>query len=235
MILLLRGHIRNSFDDDRLYLLLKEIQRKDNNLEIYIHTWNIIQSNISWRELDLIETFVTNEIIFDYFRDLKSYVKNILIDNDENIKLIGSVVGNVGNTLCPLIGWKRYWYGKFSLVNFVHNLKHTTEVVALNMRFDILSCSYFLSQEAIITFIENNRQKRFVKNSFISDYETPGIDNIYIGNIATMKKIVDHFYYNLDEIILQEKVIYQEVLVFRENTKLFPQSFQFKMKTRFTR
>jgi hypothetical protein len=235
MILLLRGHIRNSFDDDKLYLLLKEIQRKDNILEIYIHTWNIIQSNISWRQLDLIQTLVTNETIFDYFRDLKPYIKNIMIDNEENIKLIGSVEGNVGNTLCPLIGWKRYWYGKFRLVNFVHSLKYTTEVVVLNMRFDVLSCSYFLSQDSIIFFIENYSRKRFVKNGFISDYETPGIDNIYIGNIDTMKKIAERFYYSLDEIILQEKVIYQEVLVFRENAKLFPQSFQFKIKTKFTR
>lgn len=230
MILLLRGHIRDSFDNDNLYLLVKELQKIDNNIEIFIHTWNIVQSNISWKNIEAIETIVTNEMIYSYFKDLKTLIKNVIIDNDDNIKLIGNLEGNVGNTICPLIGWKRYWYGIHNLVNFTSSLKYTTEVVVLNMRFDILTCSYHLRENDILNFVKDNIRKQLIKNVFINDFETPGIDNIYMGNMNTMKKISDHFYHNLDEIISNEKVIYQEVLVFRENNKLFPNSFEFKIK-----
>ena len=51
MIILLRGHIRSSFNDNRLYLFIKRLLQTY-NLEIYIHTWDILQSNISWRPIE---------------------------------------------------------------------------------------------------------------------------------------------------------------------------------------
>ena len=50
MIILLRGHIRNSFDTQYLYELMQYLSN-NYNIEIYIHTWDIIQNNISWREI----------------------------------------------------------------------------------------------------------------------------------------------------------------------------------------
>jgi hypothetical protein len=42
MILILRGHIRNSFDNNKLYELIKLIYEKNSDLMIYIHTWSIV-------------------------------------------------------------------------------------------------------------------------------------------------------------------------------------------------
>jgi hypothetical protein len=223
MILLLRGHIRNSFKDDRLYLLLKDLERCCPHLVIYIHTWNVLQSDVSWRKLDAIDTAVTEELVLDYLRDLRKNVKGVLIDDDRYIKLIGNVEGNVRGTTCPLLGWKRYWYGKFRLIN--HISEHVPKYsVVLNMRFDIMSCSYSFTHELVMAFIVKNNDREFTKNAFMFDFEKLGIDNAYVGNMETMKKLVEHFYYNLDDITMHKRTMHQEVLVFRENDILFPET-----------
>jgi len=52
MILILRGHIRDSFNSPDLKLLVHDIYQLDPTLEIYIHTWNIYSNNISWRDIE---------------------------------------------------------------------------------------------------------------------------------------------------------------------------------------
>ena len=54
MIILLRGHIRNSFDNDNLYNLIKRINNEIGIKNIYIHSWNIQQNSLSWRKLEQI-------------------------------------------------------------------------------------------------------------------------------------------------------------------------------------
>ena len=81
MILILRGHIRNSFNNLKLYNLINQIYETDQNIKIYIHTWNIFSNNISWREIESNNTPVTEEIIYNYFNDLKHLIKHIIIIN----------------------------------------------------------------------------------------------------------------------------------------------------------
>jgi hypothetical protein len=61
MILILRGHIRDSFDNNNLYELIKSIYEKNGDLMIYIHTWSIFQNNLSWRKMDNIFIEVTEK------------------------------------------------------------------------------------------------------------------------------------------------------------------------------
>ena len=70
MIILLRGHIRNSFDTPYLYEFIQYLSN-NYNIEIYIHTWDIIQNSISWREIKENNIPVNNELIYDYFKDFK--------------------------------------------------------------------------------------------------------------------------------------------------------------------
>ena len=51
IILIIRGHIRTSFDNENLYTLVKNIS-KNYNLSIYIHTWNKVSNSISWRKIE---------------------------------------------------------------------------------------------------------------------------------------------------------------------------------------
>lgn len=218
MILVLRGHIRNSFDNTNLFNLIKEIYNIDNNLSIYIHTWNIIANNISWRYINNNNTIVTKEMIYNYFGEFKNLIDTIIIDDDKNIKLIGNLNGNINNGLTPIIGWKNYWYGKHRIIDYINNKNININELIINLRFDIINNSNNFSIHEIIDFIKKNIGNEFKKNIFIRDHECNGIDNIYIGNINTMYKLTHYFNYFLDDILTNNTdTIHQERLVYRIN------------------
>lgn len=223
MIIIIRGHIRNSFNTNDLYNLIKELTMLNNDISIYIHTWNIFANNISWRNILTNTNIVTNEIIYDYFKEFSKLIKHIIIDNDKEINLIGNLEGTINNGPMPLIGWKNYWYGKFQIIDYIYkNLDNKTDNI-VNMRFDLFNNSNSnFNLETITNFINNNIHNNFTKNKFLYEEEKYGIDNIYLGNINTMYTLIKKFYYELDDILkIENNVINQEFLVFRINNSLF--------------
>jgi len=223
MILMIRGHIRNSFERKDLYLLVKELHDLYPDLKIFIHTWNIFANNISHRPIVTNNKNVDNQIIYDYFDDLKYLIQNITIDDDTKITLIGNLSGNTNDTGNPLIGWKNYWYGKHRLIEDICNKNTDKNEIIVNLRFDVMSNSVNFSKDSIIDFVKNNNEKLFTKNVFIfKDERHFGIDNVYIGNIDTMSKLINKFFYELDDILIQNKNIgAPEYLVYRVNKTLF--------------
>jgi hypothetical protein len=219
MILIIRGHIRNSFESTELLTFIKSIYAIYPELKIYIHTWNIISNNISWRHIQINNTTVTEELIYNYFHDLKHLIKHIIIDDDKKIELIGNLKGNINNGPMPIIGWKNYWYGKYKIIDYIFNTELNDTVI--NCRFDILNNSNIFDKNAYINFIKNI-DVNSKKNIFLFNYECNGIDNIYAGNVNTMYKLCNEFFYNLDEIISKNKdTIHQERFVYRMNNILF--------------
>ena len=224
MILIIRGHIRKSFETKNLYNLVKKIYNIFPDLKIFIHTWNIFSNNISWRGMEINNQNVNDEIINDYFDDLKHLIGHIIIDDDKNIKLVGNINGNINNGLSPIIGWKNYWYGKHKIIDYLYNTKRVNESeVIVNFRFDIMNNSNNFDDIFIINFIKNNGDINFTKNMFLfNDEKHLGIDNIYIGNISTMYKLTNKFFYELDDILSKNNdTIHQEMLVYRINSILF--------------
>jgi hypothetical protein len=233
MILILRGHIRNSFNDLKLYNLINQIYNdNDQNIKIYIHTWNIFANNISWRQIETNNTIVTEETIYNYFNDLKHLIKHIIIDDDTNIQLIGNKDGNINNGPAPLLGWKNYWYGKYQIMNYIYNNSTPDEIYntkCINTRFDLLDLTGKNQQldSLIVYFIKNNINRDIKKNIFTKSVEHVGIDNIYIGNIDTVFKLSHHFFNFLDDILLNyTDTVHQEYFVFRENNILFPETIE---------
>ena len=222
MILMIRGHIRNSFDTKDFYLLIKELYALYPDLKIFIHTWNIFANNISHRAVATNNKKVDNQIIYDYFDDLNHLIQNIIIDDDTKITLIGNLEGNIQHLGTPLIGWKNYWYGKYRAIEDICNKNIDKNEIVVNLRFDIMNNSISFSKETIINFINNNKMI-FTKNTFLfNDENHHGIDNIYIGNIDTMYKLIHNFCYELDKILIENKHIgAPEYLVYRINNTLF--------------
>jgi hypothetical protein len=218
---MIRGHIRNSFETKDFYSLVKELHTLYPDLKIFIHTWNIFANNISHRQIIVNNTNVDNQIIYDYFDDLKHLIQNIIIDDDTKINLIGNLFGNAGGN--PLIGWKNYWYGKHRAIEDINNKNVDKNQMIVNLRFDIMNNSVSFSKESIVNFIKNNSKMIFTKNVFIFDNEqNHGIDNIYIGNIDTMYKLTNKFYYELDNILIENQNIgAPEYLVYSINSVLF--------------
>jgi hypothetical protein len=67
MILIIRGHIRKSFETKQLYNLVKELHTIFPDLKIFIHTWNIFSNNISWRNITINQQNVNDKNIYEYF------------------------------------------------------------------------------------------------------------------------------------------------------------------------
>jgi len=222
MIIIIRGHIRNSFETDTLYNFIKVLAYFYDDINIYIHTWNIYANNISWRNISVNNNLVTNEVIYDYFKDYSKLIKHIIIDNDKEINLIGNLEGTINNGPMPIIGWKNYWYGKFQIIDYIYNNVKNPENI-LNFRFDLFNNSNNnFSLESIINFINNNIYNNFTKNLFLFKEEKYGINNIYLGNVNTMHTLIKKFYYELDDILkIENNTIHQEFLVFRVNNTLF--------------
>ena len=217
MIILIRGHIRNSFINNQLYDFIRQLS-KTNDIKIYIHTWNIMQTNVSWRPLNNVNIVITEEIIKKYFKDLQKYIVKIIIDDEKLNKLVGSIRGNVSNSKMPKIGWKNMWYGKKRIIDEIGKRESPNEII-INTRFDVFSNSNSFNIISLLYFI--NKNKLITKqNIFLYKKETLGIDNIYIGNFNTMFNLIYHFHYNLDFIMSNNKVVSQEFLVFRENEKM---------------
>jgi len=223
MILIIRGHIRNSFETKNLYNLLKEIHTIFPGLKIFIHTWNIFSNNISWRKININEKNVNDKIIHDYFDDLKHLIKHIIIDDDTKINLIGNLSGKINNGLMPIIGWKNYWYGKHKIIDYLYNSNIDKNEMIVNCRFDVMSNSNNLNEKEIVNFIKNNSNIIFTKNIFFyNDEKHFGIDNIYIGNINTMYKLINIFFNELDDILIKNNdTIHKEWLIYRINNILF--------------
>lgn len=223
MILILRGHIRNSFDTNELYNLVKKMNIIVPELKIYIHTWGVFANTISWRKIEQNDKKVNDEIIYKYFADLSHLIKHIIIEDDSKIDLIGNLQGNINNSPMPIIGWKNYWYGKHKINDFIYkNVKLNKDENVINCRFDVLNNSNIFTEDKIVKFVINNSNKEFNKNVFLFDKEERGIDNIYIGNMYTMYKLTHTFVYNLDKILEKNKsVFHQEFLVYRINNVIF--------------
>jgi hypothetical protein len=227
MILIIRGHIRNSFDNKNLYHLIRVIYEKYSDVKIYIHTWRIFSNNISWRHINTNENIVNERIIHDYFGDLSHLIKHIIIDDDKKITLIGKTDGLISGTKMPTIGWKNYWYGKYNIINYIYNNRIDENEMIVNFRFDINTNSYGIDNERILNFIRENHKSVFTKNVFLKDVIC-GVDNIYIGNLNTMYKLTRKFYYELDDILIRyPDIFHQEQLVCIVNRELLIDYFHY--------
>lgn len=224
MILFLRGHIRNSFDDDKLYYLIKKIKILIPDIKIFIQTWNIIQSSVSWRKMNEINYSVSSEMIYNYFRDLEPNIIKILILDDTNIELIGDLTGNICNTKAPKKGWKNMWYGIYeglkTIELYVDDKNIFINKNVINIRFDILTNFAALNEDFILNFIKKNITYSGNKMKVFSENTCFGIDNFFIGNIFNMLEFIEFLYFNLD-IILEKYpyIFHQEFIFYYENNK----------------
>lgn len=220
--ILLRGHIRETFKNKRLFDFLKELCDKY-TVRLYVHTWNVYSTNLSWRK---IENNIINVSILDirtYLSGLNCEIKSIEIDDDSKIMLIGYTSGNVFSTLLPKLAWKRMWYGINKLAEII-NISEDPETLVVNTRFDLFnnSCSQDKTDK-LIHLIDENLGSKLTENKFLNGSDNLiGVDNYYVGSPSVMYKLSNNFHTNLDDINNRYIDIYfQEVTVFYENNVLF--------------
>jgi hypothetical protein len=212
-ILIIRGHIRNSFKTQHLFNFINKIFNLTPNLKIFIHTWNIFSNNLSWRQINPNYNIVNEEIIKNYFKNLVFLIEDIIIDDDTKINLHGDLKGKISRASKK--GWKNYWYGKFRIIEHIKNKNINEDTIIINTRFDILNNPFSLAENKLLNLINRNIGIKFTKNMFVQNSFFYGIDNFYVGNINTMYNLTYQFNYTLDEILKkyrnvggQEKLVY---------------------------
>ena len=222
---LLRGHIRETFKNKILFDFLKELCDLY-NVRLYIHTWNVYSTNLSWRKIENIIVNVSMLDIRTYLSGLNCEIKSIEIDNDNKIDLIGDITGNIFSTLLPKLAWKRMWYGINKMAQIINNSEDPGTLV-INTRFDLFnnSCSQDKT-DRLIRLIDKNIGVNLTENKFLySSDNLIGADNYYVGLPSLMYKLSNNFHTNLDEINNRYINIYfQEVTVFYENNVLFTEN-----------
>ena len=230
--LAIRGHIRNSFSDNRIKNFC-EYLCEVYNVDIYIHSWKFFEATNSHRPGELIKKgqtkVVKRKTFHEYFHDCSNNIKSILIDDDKDIKHTGRTVGKVCASSCPRICWKNYWYGKYRLLESIKNSKIEYDFV-INIRIDNFVNKYSKKSNIFETIIYDKIEmckKTAQKNSldklyFFSNKAIYGIDNCYIGPTDVMYRLCKYFHEELDTITDKyqgRRVTSQEWLVlFEANT-----------------
>jgi hypothetical protein len=171
--IILRGHIRYSFNDKTLYNYIKQLAN-NYDLKIYIQTWNIIQTDVSWRHLEKNESPVNEFFINLYFDDLSTRIKKIIILDDKKINLIGKTTGRMGKTAGSYLGWKRMWYGKYEISRYLKSVDPEPDHFVINTRFDVFNNSVSFSLISIndkLTNVMNSNHSpmNINKNIFLKD------------------------------------------------------------------
>lgn len=224
MILILRGHIRDAFYNQDLKNLVTDMYHMDPTLKIYIHTWNVYSNGVSWRNVDINPQRVNAQTIESYFNELAPLIQHIIIDDDASISLIGNLTGVVANSGMPLRGWKNYWYGKYKIVDYLHQQQCSDTII--NSRFDILDNSNSFSHKDILYFMDQYKHTSFSRNVFMPTTNGLGVDNLYMGNVHTMYTLANHFVHHLDDIVTTYSYVKnQEHLVVLVNNQLFASNF----------
>jgi hypothetical protein len=222
IIINIRGHIRDSFNNSRLYIFLKQLSNYF-TLKIYIHTWNKKANNISWREYPENNDSITVDIVKAYFKDLK--VVSILIEDDKNIQLIGNTTGYMFSSKMPKIGWKNMWYGMYTSMNEIYKNENDRTII-INTRFDLFTNSNKVTEKNMVDWIDKtlkkiNYEKININYFFREDDHLNGVDNQIIGDKYTLYKLMYHFNNNLDYINhLYSTINVHENVVYYENLRI---------------
>jgi len=225
--LILRGHIRDGFNNSKLKDFVSFLYNKKNiELDIYIQTWNKkdCTPGRSWRKTRCNLDPITDTTILNYFDNSYNLNIHILDETKINFKNIESDERLGG---CNKIGWKFMWYGIYYITKIIYDSKINYDTV-INTRHDIFSdnlkrymktngINYNLNEENpyidIYNFILEHNDKNI---RFFIDSEKPGVDNFYIGKIDYLYRLADMFHNNIEDTInnvgldyCQEKMVYK--------------------------
>lgn len=220
--IVLRGHVRNAFDNCNLNDLITNL-RKHHEINIYINTWSDIECKRTWRHpgsLVKSKTIITKELIYNYFKNNNDIIKIIQIQNEEDNLLIGDLNGfketNGGlSTKCwmPKKGWKFFIYNAYEALKLIPD-DHKNNIT-ICMRLDMVG-----SERLFATWHGFNKQDLsnsllLIINKYISSCNLTlnynkirsiggsgiGYDNALIGSSNYLYNLFEILHYNLDAIL----------------------------------
>ena len=211
----IRGHVRNSFNTNRLKNFVNLLKSKFPNIKFILQTWKLkeCKKNESWKDIKEDNTIISKEIIENYFED-KNITKQCLIIDENSIELVGSTNGTICTGPCPKRGWKNMWYGIYKGLQHLDNSSSNNFIVSFRYDFFDIDQLNYINEEEIIQFIKNNLNNLNNENIRFLKYNHLGTDNLYMGRYNKIKALIEEFHFKLDDIInMNQKIYHQEYLV----------------------
>lgn len=191
--MMLRGHVRSSFDDNKLYNLLKKLTT-EYNVDIYIYTFDVKSAGKIYvkEDKEINNQKITEKDVQNYLKDLIQFTKAIIIDNNSSATLINDRnIGNISKNK-----FLHMWNSIYNVINYVKdtNIDYT---YAINMRLDY----YQLSSKFPKTFSLNHMRRLFyidVFDDFIKNLDKT--QNFSLASIVdNEKKNINPFFKNMRE------------------------------------
>lgn len=214
----LRGHVRQSMSDRKLKDFLDTISESFQT-NVFAHAWDVVQNSLSWRNVEEISDVVTEEMVSDYLSGLR--LIGLKVESDKNLTHPGSILGCVGRTRCPVLGWKNMYRGKVEVCSMIEK-SEPPESVTLQMRFDIFSNPYSPRANDVVRFVKRDYEHLRLELDkerirFLHMHCFVGIDNMYMARNSDMLKFVSYMYYDMDRILVDHNQMHhQEHIAFHE-------------------
>lgn len=164
--IMLRGHVRSSFDDDKLYNFLKNVA-SGYNIDIYVYTFSVKSAGKIYKSEDkeADNQKITEKDVENYLRDLMKFTKTIIVDQNSSAKLINDRnIGNISRNK-----FLHMWNSIYNIIKYVKDTK-IDYVYAINMRLDY----YQLVSKFPKTFSVNQMRRLFyidVLNDYIKNLD----------------------------------------------------------------
>lgn len=203
--LVLRGHVRDAFQNDGARELVREMQSDARmRVDVYVQAWDCTEAaaGCSWRPLGSERAPVSAADIEAYFQ----CEHRLLLLSETSIDLIGDCDGVVPRTLMSKRGWKNMWFGKHSAMRLVASSGVEYDAT-LSMRLDFFG-PYVLSRRvsdygSLVVTPRRIREWAYEAAGsgnvrFLVDGPAMGIDNCYIGPTALMCAICAAFHTDMD-------------------------------------
>lgn len=208
----IRGHIRNSFNHDRLKNFVQMLKSYFPNIKFILQTWKHqeCKKDESWRNIHQNNTIISKQTLENYFED-KDVTEQCLIIDEKSIELIGTTDGKIGIGPCPKRGWKNMWYGIYKGLEHLNSNSSNNMVVSFRFDYFDIEESKKINEGEIMRFIKNNLANENIDFLIKDSY---GTDNLYLGRYKKIKALIKKFHFELDDILNMNKNIYhQEYLV----------------------
>ena len=108
----------------------------------------------------------------------------------------------LASTRTPKLGWKRYVYSQFRVLEHLYLVSKDEDEFLLNTRFDLFSNSYVFQMEEVIQFVVKSRARADLReNVFMRDGMYCGVDNVIAGTIKSNYELVEILHDAIDEIV----------------------------------
>ena len=135
----LRGHVRTSFDDKKLYNFLKQLT-STHDVDIYVYTFNIKSTGKIYKSgdnnLDIDYQKISENDVKDYLDDLTKYTKKIIVDDNNSAKTTNEyMVGTVSRNK-----FLHMWTSIYNIIKYV-KMTNINYSYVINMRLDYFQLS----------------------------------------------------------------------------------------------